>query len=253
MADSFLPIFLYLVRHGESDGNYARKHKLSKKIADIPSTLYRLTEKGVREAEISGEWLKQNIEPPEHFFCSDMIRAQETAAHLAFPSAAWKIDPSLREVDKLDRNEDLIDDTDLVISFPFQQTLSAVRQFLMEISKLNSRSVLVVSHHNTILAFKYVLEEMTPLSFTKEDHYIRNAQILWYSRQNPLSHTHRVFNTQYTTKYNWLRNVVPWSKKFKENDHWVDLSGYTHLKTNKELLETVALFKQTDFTTASST
>jgi broad specificity phosphatase PhoE len=248
MKSNDLPISLYLIRHGESDGNYARKHKLSSKVRDIPSTLYRLTEKGIREAESTGKWLQTRIETPEYFFCSDMIRAQETAAHLAFPTAAWQIDPSLREVDKLSGHEDLIDHDELVISFAFEQTINAVRQFLMELRKLGGRSALVVSHHNTILAFKYILEELTPLTFTEQKLYIRNAQVLWYTRQNPHAREHAVFDTKIATKYNWLLNVVPWSKKFKEKEEeWIDLSGHQHLKTNEELLKSVILFKRADF------
>jgi broad specificity phosphatase PhoE len=259
---SELPLDLYLVRHGQSDGNFAYKHKEYDKIEDIPSTLYRLTLKGVQEAKTTGKWLVQNAKTPDHFFCSDMVRAQETAANLGLPYARWEIDSRLREVDKLKRHEELVDSAELRLSFSFENTVANVRSFLSDLSKTGSKSAIVVSHHNTILAFKYVLEKCSPLSFVeqKDRHCIKNAQVLWYTRVNPYhSPSLAVFDDEarLSHDYNWLLNVVPWQKKNKqkkedEEKDWIDLSGCQHLKTNQNLLNDVALFKRVDFAPAPS-
>lgn len=103
-----LPIDIVLVRHGESEGNLAQAY--SKKGDDSlwtpdfsmrHTSNYRLTDRGRKQAQIAGEYIKKNIyEQFDNYYVSEYTRAQETAAILQFPNAKWHCEFYLREQDK---------------------------------------------------------------------------------------------------------------------------------------------------------
>ena len=78
---------VWLLRHGETA--YNLNHRLQGHL-DLP-----LNERGRQQARSAGKFLSQNYQP-EHFICSDLARACETAA-LALPAAQWRIDRQWRE------------------------------------------------------------------------------------------------------------------------------------------------------------
>src|SRR5687767_6848821 len=102
-----LPIDLILVRHGQSEGNVANRASRSGDntfftpgFRERHSRDFRLTDKGIEEAEAAGRWLKANVaQPLDRFYVSDYVRAKETAAHLNLPTAAWRVEFHLRERD----------------------------------------------------------------------------------------------------------------------------------------------------------
>jgi hypothetical protein len=82
MSYSNLPVDIVLVRHGESEGNLAQS--LSKKgndklwtpeFSNRHTSLYRLTDRGRKQAKKAGKWIKKNICPTfDHYYCSEYIR-----------------------------------------------------------------------------------------------------------------------------------------------------------------------------------
>jgi len=102
-----LPNDIVLVRHGESEGNIA--NRMSKRGDDSAytdvfrarhSSLWRLTDKGRKQAHMAGEWIRENIDDRFDRYCvSEYIRTQETAALLGLPDAVWYPDFYLRERD----------------------------------------------------------------------------------------------------------------------------------------------------------
>ena len=79
---------LYVVRHGQSEGNIAPRHS--------GQTAVALTESGRRDARRAGELLSGISF--DRIFSSDLLRAKETAA-LALPEALVEPLPLLREID----------------------------------------------------------------------------------------------------------------------------------------------------------
>jgi NAD+ kinase len=93
-----MPIDLLLVRHGESEGNLAHERAANndgsafgnKHFKSKHSSLWRLTDKGRKQADVTGKWIKENIGSADYYFCSEYIRAMETSALLDLPNAEWK-------------------------------------------------------------------------------------------------------------------------------------------------------------------
>lgn len=81
-----MPKNLVFIRHGESELNLInRELKKSKKafpkeLEMIPDREYRLSKKGVEQAEATGQWLAQNFDKFDVIVCSDHVRAKETCA-----------------------------------------------------------------------------------------------------------------------------------------------------------------------------
>ncbi|MBI2674554.1 MAG: phosphoglycerate mutase family protein [Candidatus Yanofskybacteria bacterium] len=102
-----LPVDIVLVRHGQSELNKAGKasrkgdnHFFTPEFRNTHSRNFRLTDLGIRQAKVAGEWLKKNAPMPlDRFYVSDYIRAKETAVYLDLPQAEWRPEFSLRERD----------------------------------------------------------------------------------------------------------------------------------------------------------
>jgi broad specificity phosphatase PhoE len=103
-----MPVNLYFVRHGQSEANKAhgelRRGRIrfyTPKFLETHTSDIRLTELGEKQAIAAGEWLRANHPGPfSHYYVSDYVRAQETAALLHLPGARWYVDFNLRERDR---------------------------------------------------------------------------------------------------------------------------------------------------------
>jgi NAD+ kinase len=102
-----MPEDLVFVRHGESEGNVAyNKHRngdnsyFTKEFLMRHSSSWRLSDRGIQQAKISGEWIKNNIlQYFDRYYSSEYLRAMETAGHMNLPMAQWFRDFYLRERD----------------------------------------------------------------------------------------------------------------------------------------------------------
>jgi len=91
MSSQPYPIDLVLIRHGQSEGNLAqaRSDKGDDGLWNVQdfkerhTSRYRLTTAGVKQAKQAGDWVKENITTQfDRYYCSEYVRAMETAAHL---------------------------------------------------------------------------------------------------------------------------------------------------------------------------
>jgi broad specificity phosphatase PhoE len=261
-----LPVELILVRHGQSEGNVANRASRNRdngfftpEFRERHSRTFRLTDKGIEQAEAAGEWIRANIpQPLDRFYVSDYIRAKETAAHLHLPHALWRQEFHLRERDKAlmdnvpdDEQKQLFQqevkqyEIDPFFSYPAGGGESIaglclrVRAIMLGhwARDWSSARVVCVSHGHVMRAFQLELEGFSHDDFIRLDaseelaEKIRNCQILWYSRHDPDTH-------ELTPHYVARRSVCPWDP---QGDY-----GWTRIKrkkfTDEELLAEVGRY-----------
>jgi broad specificity phosphatase PhoE len=219
-----LPLDIILVRHGQSEGNAAlsawRKGdpEPTGEHRDRHSREYRLTDKGIEQARMAGEWIREHvcrIRPIGRFFVSDYLRARETAGWLRLPNAQWSVQFNLRERDMASMDNMSIPDRKK--HFPLEDAQYAQDRFLSipagggeSIPRLCQRvktesldewerrfshnTIIAVGHGHTMRAFQIMLEGLGHDDFIRLDtseepaDLIRNCHILWYTRIDPRTH-----------------------------------------------------------------
>ena len=205
------PSHLWIVRHGESAGNVARRDamqrghdriELSTRDMDVP-----MSPLGERQAEALGRWFSENIAPVDVILSSPYVRACRTA-EIAAQAAQWDVpiipDERLRE--KEFGIIDALTSTGILSQHPDQ---AAFRKSLGKfyhrapggeswcdvILRLRSvadslrleysdKRVLIVCHTVVVLCFRYLLEKLTEdeiLSIDRE-HNVANCSITSYRR-----------------------------------------------------------------------
>jgi len=244
MSRDGFPIDLVLVRHGESEGNLAQQ--LSKQGDDSlwtddfqrrHTSRYRLTELGVEQAESAGAWIKSNIgQSFDRYYCSEYVRAMETASILNFENAQWLLEFFLREQDrgvlgstshmKREKNYKQLMEKKKYDAFywtpPGGESVATaclrVEKFLTTLrSSCSGFRVLVVCHGNIMVGFRVRLERMSQVLYEdwqkgkSPKQKFHNCQILHYSRRNP--ETGRV-----GTSINWVRSICPWDTNLSSNE-----------------------------------
>ena len=201
------PERLYLVRHGQSQGNVARDaadeaglHEIAIDVRDVDVPLSEL---GIRQAEAAGRWFasRSRDERPEIILCSPYVRAKQTAAiickqdALAGEPARTIIDERLRE-----REFGIFDRlTTAGIRERFPEEAAHRRRLgkfyhrppggeswadviLRLRSMLNTinlhycdKRVLIVCHQVVVLCFRYILEALDEETILKID---RQGEVL---------------------------------------------------------------------------
>ena len=91
------PEELVLVRHAESDGNVLSVEERAQ--LNVSTYGYRLTDKGRRQAEITGEYLHRKYSPFDIYYVSYYERSKETMK-IMFPNARVYEDPRLAEAQR---------------------------------------------------------------------------------------------------------------------------------------------------------
>lgn len=89
------PRRVVLVRHGESEGNLRSPDDMS--FDGKANHAFALTEKGRRQAQITGEYLRAKYGQFDAYFCSTFRRTQETLSFL-YPGVVPVIDSRLNEL-----------------------------------------------------------------------------------------------------------------------------------------------------------
>jgi NAD+ kinase len=217
-----LPTDLVLVRHGKSEGNAANRMSrrgdnsaFTKEFMARPSSAQKLTSKGIKQAKISGKWIKENIsELFDNYYVSEHTRAIESAAYLDLPQASWHIDFNLREREWGDL--DVMPQDVRRIRFPNLMENLKIDPFRwrppngesmvdlchrVSLALLNiyrecpNKKVIVVCHSETMWAFRILIEKLSrseynflqndfnPREYTKYYHN-HNGQVIHYSRRD---------------------------------------------------------------------
>jgi probable phosphoglycerate mutase len=209
--DATWPSHLWIVRHGESAGNVARRRamerghhriELSARDMDVP-----MSPLGQRQAEAVGRWFAENVQPVDAILTSPYLRACRTAEIIG-KTAGWSApivhDERLREkefgiIDALTADGILSRHPDQAA---FRKSLGKFyhrapggESWCDVILRLRSvadnlrleysdRRVLIVCHTVVVLCFRYLLEKLTEDEILAIDrsHDVANCSITSYRR-----------------------------------------------------------------------
>ena len=229
-----VPKRLFLVRHGESEGNVCHDDPdLADKIKDIPNNELPLTPKGIEQAQAAGAWLKQrlaevNAGQPEGYV-STFVRALETAGHLGLGlewqhhafivERDWGSFENLTPEDQA-RYKAAKKRSPLYATMPNGQNLATLLMsnhlFLGMLHREHSdHTVVAVCHGERILTLRYMLERMTDQQFVElcnsrhTGDKVRNTQIVEYTRTDPDTGEER-------ERFEWTRSLCPWDLRDKD-------------------------------------
>lgn len=263
-----LPIDLIVIRHGESEGNVANRagrngdtSLFTPEFRNRHSRDFRLTDLGIKQAQVAGDWLRRNVGfPIDRFLVSDYIRAKETAYELAIEGAAWSVEYQLRERDMAlmdnlppDEKERLYDveqrqyELDPFLSIPAGggESVAALclrlkADIIAHIARdYSSMSVAMVCHGHVMRALQLELLQLGHDDFLYLDRSkdpkdkIHNCQIMWYTRRDPSDG-----RVQGPRLYAW-RSLSPWNQD-QSDTGWVKIERKR--MSNDQLRDDVARY-----------
>lgn len=261
MDTGAMPLDLFLVRHGESEGNVALdaakrgdRRLLTPEYLARSTADYRLTGKGRAQAAAAGRWVRSwmeevGIERFDRLYCSPFVRARETAGLLDVPDAAWQLESLLRERDfgLWEGHSKSESAKKYPWSFEYRRRHKflwrpecgestadidmRVREILGTLAReMAGRRVLCVTHEDVMWAFRYRLEKMTIDEWLEreeaEDPPIVNCGILHFSRTTA--------DGWVAEKFARMRLVDPLDP---ESSTWTDIERPRF--ANRDLLEQV--------------
>lgn len=255
-----LPVDLVLVRHGESEGNIAKKHAKAGDLSDFTpeflarhSSRFRLTDKGKAQAKAAGEWLKANIDTDfDRYYVSEYIRAIETAALLDLPDANWRKEFFLREREwgELDNKahheavQNYLESFEMKKNEPMFWTppngenmanlCIRLKWILDTLSrKCSDGRVVIVCHGEVMWGFRILIERLDSQKYLELDKSkdpgvkINNCQIIHYTRRNP--ETGKIEDD----KKKWVRSISPSNPD--NTSEWKEIER--PVSTNEDLLK----------------
>lgn len=262
-----LPIDLLLVRHGQSEGNVARRlseagdhSAYTKDFMDRHTASLRLTRRGREQASRAGAWIREEFGLDkigfDRYITSEYTRAMETAGLLGLPRADWFCDFYLTERDwgELDicpeneREEKFgaaLKRREVEPFFWRPPNGESFAQLCLRVDRVlhtlhrecSDKRVIMVCHGEVIRAFQVRIERMSQTRFKElifsknSEDRIHNCQVLHYTRRNPETGKLGPFA-------NWVRAVRP-------TDDPIWSSGWRLIErprySNEELLKVVSL------------
>lgn len=233
-----MPNNLVLVRHGQSEANILVEASktgddslYTDDMVNYPDRSWRLTHKGVQQAQTSGAWITQNIIKElgafDRFITSPYTRTRETAGTLSIDDAIWEENRVIRErswgeIDSMPRSEFIErypanaqykKKDPIYWSPPAGESLAnvaenRVRNILSTLHRENSGdNVLMVTHGEFIWATRMVLERWSDEQFLEFDEEpnmkIHNCHVVHYTRINPATQ-------EIAPKLKWVRTAYPY-------------------------------------------
>jgi NAD+ kinase len=265
-----MPLNLVLIRHGESEGNIA-SHKSKKgdhsaftgEFMNRHSSQWRLSDKGIMQAQSTGEWIRNNLNFTfDRCYSSEYIRALETAAHLGIEDAQWYAELYLRErnwgdLDRIsvkDRNRKYKDSMRERAIDPFYwrppngESMADLCQRIDRVldtlhRECDGKNVIIVCHREVMWTFRVRLERMSQRQFHILDSsrdprdQIDNCHILHYTRLHPTNV--ESFPTPY---FEWMRSFCPHKDTHEETFSWKQIVRKRY--TNEDLLKKVSHIKR---------
>lgn len=253
-----LPVNLFVIRHGESIGNLAKRmtehgdDSLISQLHNTHTAHWPLTQKGAEQARKTGVFLARFLEEKQlhvdRMYTSSFARAMETAGYLALPNARWRVDDRITErdwggLDKLTEDErrqrfsEVLHMREVEPFFwsppdgeSFNSLVLRVRDFITSVARIEAENVIVVCHGEVMKAIRIIFMHLKPweyaeMEFSKESlQRVHNCQIDHYSRRNPK-------NFQLSGRLEWFQAyrpaedqgvVIPWKnlpqKLLKSNE-----------------------------------
>lgn len=237
-----MPIDLVLVRHGESEGNVAVKaseggddRHFTEEYRNRHSSLWRLTDKGISQAQAASEFIKKYIGPQfDRQYMSHYLRAQETAYWLDLPSARWREDIFIRErnwgeFDRIPASEReavhavSAKEKDIDPFYWCPPNGESIADVVMRLKstiidtlhrECSDKRVIIVCHGEIMWAMRFLLEGLTVEQYHKLEslhdpvNRIRNCQVLWYTRRKE--------SGELSEKLVRATSVCPWDSGVKK-------------------------------------
>lgn len=232
-----LPLDLILVRHGQSEGNVAKR--LSEKgdnnayalLNERHTRSLRLSKRGQVQSVTAGKWLINEFSKDgvafDRFITSEYVRSMETAALLGLPNATWFRNFYLTERDWGDletcpedaRAEKFGDAMRMRLIEPFfwrppngesfaGLCLRLDRVLLTLHRECSEKRVIIVCHGEVMRAFRVLIERMPQQRFKelylskKKEDGVFNCEVFHYTRRDP--------DTGNIAEHaNWMRRVRP--------------------------------------------
>lgn len=260
-----LPLDLVFVRHGQSEGNAAKR--LSEQGDDTGYTLlkerhtrsYRLSNRGQEQAVVAGKWLAGEFYKDgvgfDRCITSEFIRAMETSALLGLPNATWYRNFYLTERDwgeldsctETEKEEEFGDILRMRKIEPFfwrPPNGESFAELCLRLDRVldtlhrecSDMRVIIVCHGEVMRAFRVLLERMPQqrfkelaLSKAKEDG-VHNCEVLHYTRRNPETGA--------------IADHADWMRRVRPNDSPIWSTGWQKIErprySNEDLLAIVA-------------
>lgn len=260
-----LPLDIILVRHGQSEGNAAKRRSeagdhsaFSEEFRKRHTASFRLTDLGKEQARLAGQWIRDFLDVQDwkfdRYLTSEYIRAKETAALLGLHQAEWMCDPYLSERDwgnleqmpEKERNEKFGEALRQRDAEPFFWRPPNGESFMglsLRIDRVldtfhrecNEKRVIAVCHGEVIRAFQLRIERIPRAEFKRSilsdesEDRIHNCQIVHYSRRNPKT-------GEVARHANWVRWIRPTDEPVTEVP-WREITRRRY--TNEDLLTEV--------------
>jgi NAD+ kinase len=216
-----LPVDLVLLRHGQSEGNAARRRSetgdhsaFTPEFLARHSAAFRLTEKGRAQAAATGEWIRRNCFQDgagfDRYITSEYIRAMETSALLDLPGAEWFTDFYLTERDWGDLEHCPLPERESKFGAALRRRIGEpffwkppngesfaelclrIDRFLHTLHReCAGKRVLAVCHGEVMRGFQVRIERMSQSRFRqvvlspRDEDRIHNCQIIHYTRRDP--------------------------------------------------------------------
>lgn len=241
-----LPVNLFVIRHGESIGNLAKRMdehgdaSLLKKLHGTHTAHWPLTRKGEEQAKKAGVFLAELFRSKElhldRLYTSSFARAMQTAGFLGLPNAQWHVEDRITERDwgELDKMTDeerwerfahalhMREVEPLFWAPPggesFNSLVLRIRDFIASLARIGIENAVVVCHGEVMKAFRVVFMHLKPWEYAKMEFSresldrVHNCQIDHYSRRNPetfqLSHRLEWFQAYRPAEDQGV--VIPW-------------------------------------------
>ena len=243
-----MPMNLFVVRHGESVGNLAKRkseqgdNSLLEALKGTHTAHWPLTKKGVEQARIAGDFLNHLITDgkfwPDRMYVSSYARAMQTAAYLCLIRSSWIQDSRITERDwgdldcltdeeRQERFGDAIKMRKVEPFFwappngeSFKDLIIRIRDFIDSLHRAEAQNVFVVCHGEVMKAIRIILCQLTPseyadMEFSKDPiKRIHNCQIDHYTRRDPstLVDTRRLDWLQVYRPVEDIAIAVSWQK-----------------------------------------
>jgi NAD+ kinase len=244
-----MPENLILVRHGESEGNIAAGRSrrgddsaFTEEFRNRHAAMWRLTDLGRKQAEISGDYIRSRIVPEfnntpifHRYYTSEYVRAMETAAFLGFENALWFAEFYLRERDlgkfevmpMAERERayaDAVRERKIDSFYWVPPNGESLADLCLRIDRVlntlhrecDGKNVIIVCHGDVMRAFRVRLERMSQERFREvylsrnPIDQIHNGQIIQYSR---------CISTSSAEPYlNWMRSINPSDTSLSSNE-----------------------------------
>jgi broad specificity phosphatase PhoE len=233
-----MPKNLFLVRHGQSEGNLVRKQFeesgeesfFSDEFLGLHESQYALTPLGAEQAKKAGCWFSENdFLKFDRMLVSNNVRAMQTAACLGINNPQWMQDFNLRERDgglfnvikpsKRDKQyadqQKFYDTQPFLFRPPQGESIADVCQRIKIVldtlaRECDGKNVVIVCHGHVIRTFMIILNRLSLkktnefLMTTEEWGRVPNCSIVHYTRENP--HDKQL---GLSDRFDWYRMIRP--------------------------------------------